>query len=584
MYDRATNDFMACIFVGLSIDFLEEKMRESRVTPSSEVSIVRWEPGGAVLASSAYNMSQSSRVVSIDHLHIGLTNETYEELYTLVNYSSVWDPQNVQEAYNAFSAQADGFFVAVYPIPPIPDTFVSDYQPFFLAIVSTAEADVFDKVNEVNDDVDDRVDRSILFSVVVGAAGCGLATVVIIVTSTSITRPLQQMNKEAELIVGSFGDDTSDNVKQIQPAKLTFSRCRPKTEITEVVKEYNKMISSFSGSLMARAERGKYNEVRNDFDLRDDFSDLYSARKPPDLPFGTGPYNASGQIVNRGSHLNAGLMMSRLSRRLRSSKDLLGASGKRRTSPLFVWTVILFVTPLLLTTITISAVVISSLSQELDESVHDAEAHFVDVSLNALEVFASLRADFVACHTSRSVRDLYLMKRYGSWLLFNGVERSGSFSETVTGVNECLESESALTCPYTKENRVCDCAWNYENEKCYDYPKGSRELQIPFFFVQADASLPNGTRLKTDFPNNSVSPNTTLWWDGPYDVPGSENNGSATTYSTSYDRLRTISAAPLFALLNNYDVNKENGVGHYYTFEDDVSRKSVPILLFCLFV
>jgi hypothetical protein len=563
VYDRITNDFIACIFIGLSTDFVEEILRASRVTPNSEVSVVRWESDGTVLASSAGNTSQSRQVVTIDQLNLGMTNETYREFYSMIDYDSVWDPIEVQEAYEYFTAHDDGFFVAAYPIPPIPDEFDPSYRPVFFTLVSTDEGDVFGKVEEVNEDVDDRVYRAIWFSVVAGAAGFALAMIFILVTSTAITRPLQLMNKEADQIVGSFGDD-SLNAKHIQPVNLSLFRCIPDTEITDVVKEFNKMVSSFSGSLMARSERGKYVEGRNRFDLQDDFMSLYKSREQSDLPHGN-------TVVNAGSNLKS---TKQPCQRLDSSNT---TSGKRAGSPLFMWTVILIVTPLLLTTIMISAVVISSVFREFDESVNDAKLHFVDVAMSSLAVYVQLRADIVATSTSRSVRDLYIMTRYGGWLLFGGVERSGSFSETMTAVNECLEALSAETCPYVIENRVCDCAWEYKDQECQIYPKGSRELQVPYFFVQADAALPNGTRLQSDFPNNSVSPNTTLWWDGPYDLPGA--NESTTEYSTTYARLRAISAFPLFPVLNNYDIKKENGLGHFFAFGDDVSSSFVVTIV-----
>jgi len=596
VYDRITDDFLACIFVGMSTFFVEDIMRESRVTPNSEVSVVRWDGDGSVVASSAWNLSEAREVVTIVDLNLGITNWTYHHLYNLVDYDAEWDPSQVRQAYERFTSRADGFLVAAYPVPPVPQEYDPTYRPVFFTMTSTAEADVFDKVEEVNDGVDQRVDEAILFSVIVGAAGFVLATVVILITATAITRPLQLMNKEAELIVGSFGDDTCSNMQQIKPINMTYSSCVPDTEIADVVREFNKMISSFSGSFMARTECGKYVEIKNIFDLKNNFMDLYTSRKPCDFPLGVTesttdaspdagaapnastaadgrilPTNGSSpnHFINTGTNVkieNPG------SRRFISSRELRMESGKRTASPLFIWTVILIVTPLLLTTITISAVVISTMSREFDESVKDSEAHFLDVAVQALSLYVGLRADFVSTYTSRSVRDLYLMTRLGSWIMFDGLERADSFTEAVTAVNECLEAESSGTCPWAIENRVCDCAWK-EDLKCENYSEvTSRSLQIPYFFASSDAALPNGTRFSTGFPNVSASPNTTLWWGGPYELPGSENNESASDFSTTFSRIRKISSFNLFPVLYNYDIKKENSNGHYFAFEEDVSR------------
>ena len=221
--------------------------------------------------------------------------------------------------------------------------------------------------------------------------------------------------------------------------------------------------------------------------------------------------------------------------------------------------------PFLLTTIVITAVVILLVSREFNEIVNDAVLYFVDVEIYSLALYVQLRADFVATSTSRSVRDLYTMTRYGGWLLFDGIEKSGSFSEATMAVNECLEARLPETCPYAIENRVYDCAWEYKDQECQIYPEGSRELQVPYFFVQADAALPNGRCKHSDFPDNSISPNTTLWWDGPYDLPGV--NESTTQYSTT-------------CACTTDDIKKENGMGHVFAFEDDVSNIFVVTLVF----
>jgi hypothetical protein len=63
-----------------------------------------------------------------NQLNLGMTNESYGEFYLLVDYGSVWDPVEVQEAYKSFAAHADGFFVAAYPSPLIPDEFDEQFD------------------------------------------------------------------------------------------------------------------------------------------------------------------------------------------------------------------------------------------------------------------------------------------------------------------------------------------------------------------------------------------------------------------------------------------------------------------------
>jgi hypothetical protein len=252
-----------------------------------------------------------------------------------------------------------------------------------------------------------------------------------------------------------------------------------------------------------------------------------------------------------------------------SSKDFR-SSKKQVASPLFIWTVILIVTPLLLTTITISAVVLSGMSREFDESVSDSEAHYLDVAIQALPVYNMLRASFLKETTSRSLRDLYLMTRVASWILFGGVELAGSFTEVMSDVNKCKSAQSSDSCPWLLENGICDCDWLYPTESCMNYSEvEGRNLQVPYFVASSDAALRNGTRMTTDYPENSVSPETTAWWDGYNDLPGSGGNETATSLSTTYSRVRTISAFPIFQVLMNYDIKQENSINHAFSFEED---------------
>ena len=59
----------------------------------------------------------------------------------------------------------------------------------------------------------------------------------------------------------------------------------PKTELSEVLEEFDKMVNGFSGSLMAKSEKGKRVEIRNHFNLRQDFLPLYRSRNEQGFPY-----------------------------------------------------------------------------------------------------------------------------------------------------------------------------------------------------------------------------------------------------------------------------------------------------------
>jgi len=243
-------------------------------------------------------------------------------------------------------------------------------------------------------------------------------------------------------------------------------------------------------------------------------------------------------------------------------------SSRGLKSPLFVWIVILIVIPLLLTTVLISAVVLVRVSDELDDSVDDSEDYYFGVEKQGITISAKLRADFVSSSTARPLRDLYIMTRYGGWLLFDGLQRTNLFREGLCGVDECKDTGS-FNCDWAVEKRVCDCDWNYETDECKIYPPGaSRSLQVPYYFVSSDKADESGARGGTNYPDGHYSPASTTWWNTS-NLPGLIKGDNASGYETTYDRARVALASPLFAALHNYDKNKEVGSGHFFAFEED---------------
>jgi hypothetical protein len=86
VYDRLTNEFIACTFVGIPLADIEEEFRKAKFTNQSEVSFIRWDEFGIILASSKPDVASISQSVYLAGL--GLTQGSYEELQNLVDYSS----------------------------------------------------------------------------------------------------------------------------------------------------------------------------------------------------------------------------------------------------------------------------------------------------------------------------------------------------------------------------------------------------------------------------------------------------------------------------------------------------------------
>ena len=601
IYDRQTREFVACTYIGISLSLIETSLKDYTVTDNSEVSLVRFDSNGTVVASTATSASAGktdSDVYTIDQLNVGLTRTTYQDLFQLVDYESSepWDPISVRALYENFSvAMNNGFLVTVSTIPHIPDVYTPNYRPNFFVVSSIYAEDVFSGVNDLNEAVDANTRGIFWFSVAAGAVGLLVSTIIIVLMANALASPLNYINAAADDIVKSFGmksfsdvsvedmgkDDTNGPQKDVSDPTTTSHEtnlCTPKTELNDVLKEFNKMVASFSGSLLARSGKVREVEIQNRGDIGPSFTDLYSSRSNPtfryklDKPASnstSGDNNdrsdslSESGFINLGSNLNATGSLS-------SRSFYLGPKHGNK-SRLFLWTVALIATPLLLTTAAISAAVIFNTQAEFGKSVAEAENYLTNARRGVLSVHAALRAELVSSLVDVSVRDTYLLTRYFSWLFFGGVERADSFTEMLGGVEECKDYYGDyLSCPYFQETYRCDCAWNDNSSvTCESYPNASsRHFQLSTFAVESSNALPDGDRYNTSFPF-ATSSQTTEWWSNQTAVPGWEKGSNASGYDTLYDRLRVASAMPLFPVLFNYDKLKKNFLGHYIAFESD---------------
>jgi len=481
--------------------------------------------------------------------------------------------------------------------------------------------------------------------------------------ASTITQPLTYMNQEAEQIMNNFGTDADnsikqrhrqkkesaetqyqegktvaigyDNTKQEEPQDVKasndktkkggddddddkysmscLSRILPRTELNDVVGEFDEMVSSFSGSLSARSERGgRLMEVRNEFLHKSLMTELYRSRDQPDFVYKVEPTktlyfeNDDYSFVNYGTNVlshdmssvnrRASTAITRMSS-TRVLENMIADPTKRIEpeeapaeaaatasssskqpmwkSPLFMWTVILIIIPLLLTTVAIATFVLVNISVKFTDSIDVAEQHFLDVELDVLRIQVDLRAAYMKQITSRSIQDLFVLTRVTSWLLFGALDRTDYYRSMASGIEECREYDNKRQCPYYLENDVCDCSWNvHEDETCTSNTPDIHRYERPFFVFESHDTLPNGNRTLSSYPDVSFSSGSTAWWDNQTAVPGHEAGISATmtgaTYDTTYDRFRASAAMALFPALYGYaDAQPKDTRGLFLGFEAD---------------
>jgi hypothetical protein len=235
-------------------------------------------------------------------------------------------------------------------------------------------------------------------------------------------------------------------------------------------------------------------------------------------------------------------------------KDRL--NKQRMASPLFFWVVVLIVTPLLITTIAISTILMVNIAQQFPDFIRDAKDEFVKQEKYALRTYVDLRAGLTAATTERAVRDLHVLTQYANWLLFGALNFSDSFTALTSGVEECKTYSDNLTeCPYVQDV-TCD--------------PDNRYTQRVFYAGESHDTDVYGNRTETSYPSVSFSPDTTAWWDSISMVPGEEKGRLAGGYETTYDRLRSASTIPVTQLLHSYEFfGQKTVLGTFVAYEAD---------------
>ena len=581
IFDPVTNEFVACTLLTLDVQTsLTKIVKDSQVTENSRASVVRYQPDGLVVMSSAWNMENATSTVTIDELNVGVSREAYNQFFNLVDYNTVWNSSKIKDQYDTFEIAGGGFRVMAYPMPPIPDEYDENYEPMFLVLFSVSELDLFYYARQVDDKVDDRVRNLSILSVSVGFAGLVAVFLVLVAVSHYITRPLRIMNETAITIIDNFGDETQkieveDTTKAVKDGRI-------KTELSEIVKEFQRMVRKFSGGAMARSAKFDISEVDNHFQMMEDFEELYKSRAQPSFQYNAESPKASSfvdSIFSRqhfGSNILSG--SSSLSKSLSGETKLLSANRDTTyASPLFRWIVALIVFPLLLSTIAISAVVIANVATELPDMINDAERGLVLLQVRGLEAFVDLRSGFVSKASEQSIRDLHLLTRYTSWLLFGALEAT-TFQKVFSGADYCKAyADNLQDCPWVQENYVCDCEWNDQGE-CTDYSeKGidSRYLQHPYFVASSLDTDINGNIGNTSFPAVASSANTTAYFRDQNNIVGvpegrkNETREFVQGYETMYRRLRSVAGSPILEPLYNYRIEKQRLSGVFIMFEQD---------------
>jgi hypothetical protein len=198
--------------------------------------------------------------------------------------------------------------------------------------------------------------------------------------------------------------------------------------------------------------------------------------------------------------------------------------------------------------------------------------------MDAMQLIADRKAAIIANLMRSPARDIYLMTKITSLLVFGGIQRSNASISLESTSEDCKEFPKG-ECPYSS---FCSCDWEYgwnvtdRNCNVDSSATDSRYLQQQWFEVQKTDSDPiTGNRQSSpSFPTSLNSAESTIWWKNMSELPGAEiGSAAASGYDTLFDRAVVSSASAVFSFpVFNYPSGvllPQNNIGGHLAFADD---------------
>ena len=567
IYDRVTGAFISCIAVDFTIDIVNGIIEEAKIADLGMLTLARNNGKGTVVTSPTFDFESATEPTTINdpNLGTGVDKEMFEEIKS-IDWSSAG-------AQSTPLYETEDKIISVYPIPAIPEVYDPTYRPEFFAIFSVSKSsDILQKAENINQQVDESVEKIIIFTVAFGLAGLAIMILLILLTSSWFVEPLKWMRHVGDQVVGKFGHELDTSIDY--EWKKTNS-CSPNTELNILAEEFNKMVKRFSGGGTAKRVQTFDTDKLNTFDFQDEFAGLYKSRENRSFAFNYQRSETSSRATVNSGHISQ--MKSSLSEgtAISSPIDITNRKRKVYKSPLFHWMVGLIATPMMVFTIIISTLVLWQLSDKLPSVIVPVKNEFLELQGSYRETKTKILAKQMSNVAEKAARDTHLITRMASWLYFGGIDMPNSFTEAMEGTEDCKGTPAGALCEWTT-NVACDCEWNDfsardKTDACTNFSPGkSRYLQRVHFAAQSQDASPDGSRYSTSYPELATSPNTTAWWDNVTVLPNSTDEPTRTQYSTSYDRVKVVSAlSTVFVPLYNYDKSNGKSLGLYVSFEAD---------------
>jgi hypothetical protein len=260
VFDRKTGHFIACTALDISLELATEILDSISLDNRTDLAITR--PDGTVVAGAGISSKDT------EPAHIGNTTFMDQEIYNRLAEDLV--------AFNRYVDLIEGKVFSVYASPQPPSENDPDFQPDFLIFTSVQVKDISAVVSEIEEKIDSDVDRLIITTILFGLVGFIALLGFVFIVAQLLTRPLEWMEDTAWLIVNHSDERVGKNLVMSQEYKYRKLRFAPKTEIIELVNEFESMITGFSGEGASTVALWSENEIRNQVTWHEDvFRDLY---------------------------------------------------------------------------------------------------------------------------------------------------------------------------------------------------------------------------------------------------------------------------------------------------------------------
>jgi hypothetical protein len=416
-----------------------------RIDELGVLTLVRNDDDGTVVTSPYFDYDTADSTTTVDDpsLQTGVDQAMFDEIKSIIDFSTEWNPDTASNAFETTVFQTEQYLITAYPVPTIPETYDPNYQPEFYAIFTLSKTEGIAMINEeLNDQVDQRVRESILLVIIIGVVGMVVVLILILTTASWFVRPLKWMNRVGEQVLGSFGKVSTDD-SGIDYTKRNKQLCTPKTELNSLVEEFEKMVARFSGEGTAKRMQMNDTEKFNTFEFTQEFAKLYNGRQDGGFAF-TYPNSISESNPSMKEKLEHCYLGSNI-----RDNDVLSESSVSETttkhniykSPFFHWLAGLIVTPVLITTIVISAVVLTMISNDLPTLTEPIESEYMAIKDSFRTSATGLLASQATAVMSKAARDTYMLTRFANWLYFEGVSLSDSYTEAIEGAADCKTAE-----------------------------------------------------------------------------------------------------------------------------------------------